>query len=125
MCQDIVVEGKLPISCAWYLGTETLVVDPVPATQCRVVPMVAPPVPETMPAKKVTVKGKAPVRRTTCPCTHKVTQVLSPLPGVVEAPRLDPVVSRPSSALQPPLFEESILSSSGEIGPNGPMPLGE
>jgi len=80
------------VSCLYpvpdKLGTETLVVDPVPATQHQVVFMVAPPTPATMPAKKVSVKGKAPVHRTTRPHTCKVTWVPSLSPGVAEALRL-------------------------------------
>jgi len=78
-----------------------------------------------MPAKKVSVKGKAPVHRTTHPHPHEVMQVPSPSPGVAEASRLNPLDAGPSAALWPPLFEESLLLGSGEIGPDGPMPLGE
>src|SRR5882724_12298446 len=59
------------------LGTEELVVDPVPAAQCRVLPTVAPSAPETPPKKKVAVKGKAPIHQTTRPCACKVIQVPS------------------------------------------------
>ena len=124
-CQDVIVEGKLPIACVWEWETKPLVVDPVPATQHRIVPMVVPPVPVTMLVKKVTVKGKAPVRRTTCPCPRKVTRVQSPSPVVVEAPRPDLGVSGPSAVPWPPLFEESILSGSGEVGAEVPVSLGE
>ena len=118
MCQDIIVEGKLPIACGWEWEAKPLVVDPVPATQCRIVPMVVPPVPVTMLANKVTMKKKAPVCQTTRPRPRKVTRVQSPSPVVVEAPR-------PSVAPWPPLFEESIPSGSGEVGADVPVSLGE
>ena len=118
MCQDVVVEGKLPIACGWEWEAKPLVVDPVPATQRRIVPTVVPPVPATTPAKKVTAKGKAPVCWTTHPRPHKVTRVQSPSPDVIEAPR-------PSVAPWPPLFEESIPSGSSEVGADVPVSLGE
>src|SRR5882724_3195772 len=102
-----------------------LVVDPVPSPQCRVVPVVVPPAPATMPAKRVAAKGKAPIRRTTRPHPRKVTWVPSPSPVVVEAPRHDLGVAGPSATLRPPLFEESIPSGGGEVGTNVPVSLGE
>src|SRR5882724_2431031 len=45
------------------LGTEELVVDSVPASQCQAPLAVAPSVPATMPQKKVPAKGKAPIRQ--------------------------------------------------------------
>jgi len=117
-CQDVVVEGKLPIACGWEWEAKPLVVDPVPATQHCIVPAVVPPIPATMLVKKVTVKGKAPVCQTTHPCPRKVTWVQSPSPIVVEAPG-------PSVAPQPPFFEESIPSGSGEVGADVPVSLGE
>src|SRR5882724_3825745 len=102
-----------------------LVVDPVPAPQCRVVPAVVPPAPATTPVKRVAAKGKAPIRQTTRPCPHKVTWVPSPSPVVIEAPLPDLGVAGPSAALWPPLFEESILSGSGEVRANVPVSLGE
>ena len=117
------------VSCLFLvpgkLGTETLVVDPVPATQHRVVLAVAPPMPATMPEQKVTAKGKAPVCWMTRPHTHKVMQVPSPSPGVAEAPRPNPPVAGPSAALRPPLFKESILLGSGKIRPDVSIPPGE
>ena len=97
----------------------------MPATQCRIVPMVVPPVPVTMLANKVTMKKKAPVCQMTRPRTHKVTQVPSPSPGVVKAPRPYLGVARPSAAPRPPLFEESVPSGSGEVGADVPVSLGE
>jgi len=125
MCQDVVVEGKLPIACVWEWETKPLVVDPVPATQRHIVPVVVPPMPATMPAKKVAAKGKAPVHWMTRPHARKVTWVPSPSPGVFEVPRPDLGVARPSAALRLPLFKESIPSGSGEIGADMPVPLGE
>ena len=87
--------------------------------------MMVPPTPATTLVKKVAAKGKAPVCQMTRPCTHKVTQVPSPLPGVVKAPRPYLGVARPSAALRLPLFKESIPSGSGEIGADMPVPLGE
>jgi len=107
------------------LGTEELVVDPVPAAQCRVLPTVAPSMPETMPKKRAAVKGKAPICRTNCPHSQKVTQIPSPSPGVVEAPRPDPPVASPSAAPWPPLFEESLPLGSGKVGPDITKPPGE
>ena len=107
------------------LGTEELVVDPVPAAQCQVLPMVAPSVPATMPKKKVAVKGKPPIHRMTHPHAQKVTRVPSPLPGVVEVPRPDLPVTGPSATLWLPLYEDSILLGSGEIRPDVPIPPGE
>ena len=118
MCQDVIVEGKLPIACGWEWEAKPLVVDPVPATQHCIVPAVVPPIPATMPAKKVTAKGKAPFRRMTRPRPCKVTQVQSLSPVVIEAPG-------PSVAPRPPLFEESIPSGSSEVGADVPVSLGE
>src|SRR5882724_2995554 len=73
-------------------GTEELVVDSVTATQCQVLPMVAPPVPVTMPQKQVPVKGKAPIHQTTRPRARKVMWAPSPSPGVVEVPRPVPPI---------------------------------
>ena len=83
-----------------------------------------PPMPVTMPEKKVTVKGKAPVHQMTRPRPRKVTQVPSPSPGVVEAPRPNLGAAGPSAAPWLPLFKESIPSGNGEIGADVPVPLG-
>ena len=107
------------------LGTEELVVDPVPASQCQVLPMVAPSMPETTLKKKVTAKGKGPIHWMTRPCACKVTWVPSPSPGVSEVPRPDLPVTGPSAMPWPPLFEDSILSGGGNVGPDVPVPPGE
>ena len=113
------------IAGVWEWEAKLLVVDPVPATQRRVVPTVVPPMPATTPVKKITAKGKAPVRQTTRPRPRKVTWVPSLSPVVVEAPWPDLGVARPSAAPRPPLFEESIPLGGGEVGANVPVSLGE
>ena len=107
------------------LGTEKLVVDPVPAAQCWVLPTVSPSAPATPPKKRATAKGKAPNCQMNHPHAQKVMQISSPLPGITEAPRPDPPVVSPSAALRPPLFEESLPSGSGEVRPDVPIPTDE
>ena len=99
------------------------VVDLVPAGHRRIHLTMAPAKPPTQ-SKRVASKGKAVTRPTTQPHVHKVTQIASPMPEVIEVGVPPPPIAGPSQASHTPLFKDPIRLGDDDVRKEAPAPSG-